>query len=110
MFRRNWKRVTGTLIDSRIVGLNNANAASHRREAVVEFTGGDGRKVRVKIKAASGVSLPANGRPVPLLVKPDDTEAVFDRHDPSIDVNALYKAGRRAERQRLDEALRRPEN
>ena len=52
-----------------------------------------------------GIVLPDAGGSVPLLVNPEGTQAVFDKHDPKINVNSLVEATENAEKARLDSEL-----
>jgi len=107
MFRLNWRRVDARLVDSRTVVRNTTGSASaHPHEAIVAFAGVDGREVRLKVWAPIVVALPGKGGVVPLRVKPDDSKAVVDKRDSRINVNALAKARRTAEKERFDAQLR----
>jgi hypothetical protein len=105
VFRRSWKRVDARLIDTRIIRVNQPGAP-HMHECIVEFANADGRNIRLKVVQNNAVSLPANGRIVPLLVKPDDSKAVFDKRDPRISSSAIDKARKTAEKERFDAELR----
>jgi hypothetical protein len=52
-----------------------------------------------------GIVLPDAGGIVPLLVNPEGTKAVFDKHDPRINVNSVVEATEDAEKARLDSEL-----
>lgn len=105
MFHRGWKRVDARLIDTRLIPANQPGAV-HMHECVVEFKNAAGQSVRVKVKQTThAILLPANGRTVPLLVKPDDTKAVFDKRDPRINTSAITKARKKAEQERFDAKL-----
>jgi hypothetical protein len=52
-----------------------------KHECVVEFGSPDGRVVRVLVEELLGIVLPDAGGIVPLLVNPEGTKAVFDKHD-----------------------------
>jgi hypothetical protein len=105
MFRRNWRRVDGRLIESRDLRPRSSGAVAHPQECIVEFTGNDGRTVRLAAYAAIGIMLPDKGGVIPLLVKPDDSKAVVDRSDPRINLHKLAAARREAERERFDREL-----
>jgi hypothetical protein len=69
----------------------------------VEFGSPDGRVVLVE--EPLGIVLPDAGGIVPLLVNPEGTKAVFDKHDPRINVNSVVEATEDAEEGRLDSEL-----
>lgn len=50
--------------------------------------------------------LPAIGKRVPLLVRPDGTKAIFDRHDPRVNVNKVWKANEAADKARFQREMR----
>ncbi|WP_344656681.1 hypothetical protein [Catenulispora subtropica] len=105
MFHHRWKRVDGKLIDTRIIRVGRPGAP-HMHECVVEFTNAAGRAVRLKVIQTNVVQLPAMRGTVPLLVKPDDSKAVFDKRDPRINTNALAKTRKKAEKERFERELR----
>src|SRR5215831_6403718 len=111
MFHHNWVRITGRVLDSRIrtmyyPGVEKGTAASIPLHSyVVEFQAPDGQVARLEVEQhIETVDIPIGGD-APLLVKPDGTEAVFDRKDPRIAVMAVAKAGEQADKDRFRREL-----
>jgi hypothetical protein len=105
MFRRNWRRVDGRLIESRTLRPHDSQAVAHPHECLVEFTGEDGTKIRLTARASIVVVVPDKGGVIPLLVSPDDSKAVVDKRDPRVNLNARAKARLQAEKAQFDRAL-----
>jgi hypothetical protein len=106
VFHRGWERVDGKLIDTRALGPFRQAKLLTQYECLVEFAGEDGQAVRLKVEEPLGVRLPHKGGVVPLLVKPDGSEAVVDKHDPRINREALMKAEKQAGKARFDSELK----
>ena len=113
MFHHDWHKIDAKLIDTRIIGVVGGADGSptfSKYECVVEFTMPDGHPTRLTVKAPPiVVVLPAIGKRVPLLVRPDGTKAIFDRHDPRVNVNKVWKATEAADKARLQREMRPPD-
>jgi hypothetical protein len=108
IFRIGWEKVDATLIDQRFlrrdVFTGSGGGAYQTWEYLVAVPGSDGREpVRLSIREKTfKVDLPAIGKPVPVLVNPKRTKAVFDLDDPRIDAVGRLKAKERARKARDD--------
>ncbi|WP_426507745.1 hypothetical protein ACPPVO_55720 [Dactylosporangium sp. McL0621] len=112
-FRRNWIRTTGRVLDSRIrksydnrVEGHVVGPPSHLHNYVVEFTAPNGESTRLEVEQHSETVDVAIGSGVPLLVRPDGQRAIFDKKDPRINMMALSKARREAEKRADEERFR----
>ena len=106
VFHRGWERVDGRLLDTRDLGPFPQARLLEKHECLVEFTGDDGAAVRLTVEEPLGVRLPRKGGVLPLLVKPDGSEAVIDKHDARINRDALMKAEKQAGKARFDSELK----
>ncbi len=102
MFHRGWERVDGKVVDIRDLGPFPQARLLEKHECLVEFSHGDGRSVRLTVEEPLGIRLPRKGGVLPLLVKPDGSEAVIDKHDARINRDALMKAEKQAGKTRFD--------
>ncbi|WP_433220694.1 hypothetical protein ACQP00_18530 [Dactylosporangium sp. CS-047395] len=110
--RRKWVRTTGRVIDSRIRTLYSPHRSGNRgggsitlHNYIVEFTAPNGERTRLEIEQHLDTIDVAIGSEVPLLVRPDGTEASFDEKDPRINMMAVYEANQRAEEERFRKQL-----
>jgi hypothetical protein len=108
MFHRGWEHVDGRLIDTRSMGAFSQAPLLTQYECLVEFAREAGQAVRLKVEEPLGIRLPRKGGVVPLLVRPDGSEAVIDKHDPRVNLEALVKAEKQADKARLDAKLHAP--
>jgi len=108
MFRRGWEHVDGALIDTRSIGVFAQARLLTKHECLVEFARGDGQVVRLKVEEPLGIRLPHKGGVIPLLVKPDGSEAIIDQRDPRINSQAAKKAEMLADNARFDSELPAP--
>jgi hypothetical protein len=109
MLHHGWERVDATIIDSRIsrwktLGEDGPELPVH--EYVVEFIRSGGQAARLLVQEPlRKVEVPGVGGVVPILVKPDGTKAVFDEHDPRINLAGITKAREDADKDRFRSEL-----
>jgi hypothetical protein len=108
LFRRNWIKTTGRVLDSRIRKLYRNHADGRvvgpsipMHNYVVEFTAPNGDKTRLEVEQHMETIDVAIGSDVPLLVSPDGKKAMFDKTDPSINLMAVFKGNKKAEQERF---------
>jgi hypothetical protein len=109
LLHHGWERVDATIIDSRIsrwktLGEDGPELPVH--EYVVEFIRPGGQVARLRVEERPRkVEIPGVGGVVPILVKPDGTEAVFDEHDPRINLAGIHQARDGADKDRFRSEL-----
>jgi len=108
LFRRNWIKTTGRVLDSRLRKLYVDHADGQvggpsipLHNYVVEFAAPIGNKTRLEVEQHMETIDVAIGSDVPLLVSPDGKKAIFDKSDPSINLMAVFKANKKAEQERF---------
>ena len=108
LFRRNWIKTTGRVLDSRIRTLYHDHADGQvggpsipLHNYVVEFAAPNGATTRLEVEQHLETVDFAIGTDVPLLVSPDGKKAIFDKADPSINMMAVFKANKKAEQERF---------
>jgi hypothetical protein len=101
-----------TIVDSRItryvpVGPGNNELPLH--EFVVEVRPADGQAFRTTIKEHAGKILPPGvGDVVRVEIDSKNREVRFDADDPKLNVDAVLRSQRQAERDRFDRELEQP--
>lgn len=112
-FRRNWIRTTGRVLDSRVRKSYDNRVNGHvvgppwqLHNYVIEFTAPNGESTRLEVEQHSETVDVAIGSEVPLLVRPDGQRAIFDKKDPRINMMALSKARKEAEKKADEERFR----
>ena len=112
MFHHNWVKTTGRVLESRIRKLYNPRTGSGTisdsiplHSYIVEFPtpNGETRKLEVE-QHIETIDVPV-GSEVPLLVSPDGTKAIFDKHDPKINVADVWEAQKAADEERFRQQL-----
>jgi hypothetical protein len=108
MFHHNWVKTTGRVLDSRIrkmmdTGGDNARSGNYLplHSYIVEFRTPGGELAKLEVEQHIETVAVNVGSKVPLLVSPDGTKAVFDKHDPAINVIAVNQAAEQADRERF---------
>jgi hypothetical protein len=108
MFHHNWVKTTGRVLDSRIRTIYNPKTGSGTisdsiplHNYIVEFRAPSGKTTKVEVEQHIETVDVGVGSDVPLLVSPDGTQAVFDKHDPAISVTAVFKANKQADEERF---------
>src|SRR3954465_5531812 len=102
MFRRNWVKVTGRVVDSRIRRMYRTRRTSiPMHNYIVEFRAPNGNTTKREVKQTVLTVRVEVGGDVPLLVSPDGKRAVLDKKDPKINVDAFNKANREADKERF---------
>jgi hypothetical protein len=105
--RRKWVRTTGRVLDLRVRtvyhprGENSRGGSVPLHSYVVEFQAPNGEKTRLEVEQPLAAVRSYIGDDVPLLVKPDGTEAVLDDKDPRVNVMAVAEANRQADEERF---------
>ncbi|HTJ39513.1 MAG TPA: hypothetical protein VL738_40320 [Dactylosporangium sp.] len=113
-FRRNWIKTTGRVLDSRIREWYHNRMRGHvigmpiaMHNYIVEFTAPNGEPTKLEVEQHIETVDVAIGSEVPLLVSPDAKKAVFDKKDPRINLMAVHKARKEAEKKADEERFRR---
>ena len=106
MFRRNWVKTTGRVLDSRIRGMYRTRHSSiPLHNYIVEFQAPNGDTTRLEVKQTIQTVRVGVGSEVPLLVSPDGKKAIFDKKDPRINVNAVNQAHKESDEERFRRQL-----
>lgn len=111
MFHHNWVKTTGHVLDSRIREMCNTSDDAvggsfiPLHNYIVEFRTPDGQLVRLEVEQHIETVNVGVGSKVPLLVSPDGTKAVIDKHDPSVNLMAVSKAREQADSDRFRKLL-----
>jgi hypothetical protein len=106
MFHHDWVKTPGHVRDSRLrtvatSGDDGSGVPIPLHNYIVEFRAPNGELARLEVEQhVDTVSVPV-GSELPLLVRPDGKKAVIDHKDPSVNVNAVYKADRKADKERF---------
>jgi hypothetical protein len=108
MFHHDWLKTTGQVLDSRIRKMWNPKTGSGTisdtivlHSYVVAVKAPSGETVKLEVEQHIETIDVQIGTEVPLLVSPDGTQAVFDKHDPQINVVAVSEAQDLADQQRF---------
>ena len=110
MFHHNWVKTTGSVLDSRIrtmyhTGEEVGGASIPLHSYIVEFRAPNGERTKLEVEQHIETVDVGVGSEVPLLVSPDGKNAIFDKKDLRINVNAVSKALDDADKERFREQL-----
>ena len=112
MFHHNWVKTTGRVLDSRIRDVYNPKTGSGTisdsfvlHSYVVEFRAPNGETTKLEVEQHIDTIDVGIGSEVPLLVSPDGKKAIFDKHDPRINVVAVSEAQTDADKERFRKQL-----
>jgi hypothetical protein len=108
MFHHNWVKTTGRVLDSRIrtvyspkTGSGTITDSLPLHSYIVEFRAPDGEMTRLEVEQPIDTIDLGVGSDAPLLVRPDGKKAIFDKHDPTINVVAVARANEEADKERF---------
>jgi hypothetical protein len=112
MFRHNWVKTTGHVLDSRIRKMYNPRTGSGTisdsiplYNYIVEFRAPNGETTKLEVEQHIETIEVDVGSEAPLLVSPDGKKAIFDKNDSKINVSAVYKADKQADKERFRKQL-----
>jgi hypothetical protein len=112
MFRRNWIKTSGRVLDSRIrtiyhprTGAGTISDSIVLHSYIVEFRAPNGETTKLEVEQHIETIDVVIGSEVPLLVSPDGQKAIFDKDDPRINVVAVSKAATEADEERFRQQL-----